>query len=213
MAKVSGPLHSSEARGGVGGVVFNSYRGMSVVKAKTAPAQSNTPKQLQRRAQTTAISRLWKSLLTKAAWDAYAIAHPHADGLGSSVRSSGANWFTLVNTQLLRAGQPFRALPPSAPAPAALANFYVALWDGDITVYFDPEPPATCRIEIWLQGPVSPGRQPHLPSAHFHFLSPDPTFPVPLFTPSRGYFWVFARVLDLASGLVSPWLSAAVDVP
>lgn len=59
MAKVTLPLMSAEARGKVGGLIYNTWRGNSTVKIKKAPAQPRTARQLLIRAFATTCSRAW----------------------------------------------------------------------------------------------------------------------------------------------------------
>jgi len=77
MAKVIGPLHSSEARGRMGGLVFNTWRGLNVVKQSTSPANPRTIAQLNIRAIAVGQARGWQgeSAANQAAWDAYASTH------------------------------------------------------------------------------------------------------------------------------------------
>lgn len=212
MAKVTGPLHSSEARGGVGGVVFNSYRGMAVVKAKTAPAQPNSTKQLQQRARTSTISRLWSSCVNKAAWESYASAHPHVDGLGNSVRSSGINSFMAINNLLSRFNFPLLDLPPTAPPPSAPLPFTAVGAVASVIVNSLTSDPEVIFVEYLLDGPRSAGASGSLSNARFFsWLAADGDDKT--LAPLRpGRFTVYVRSFSVENGQVSPWISADVYV-
>ena len=116
MAKCLGPLHSSEARGKVGGLVINSWRGFSTVKAKHAPAQPRSAAQLAARAILVQASRQWQTSADQASWNAYATTHTMTDWTNSPKRLTGANWFTMLFVRLTR-----RAQPPLTAAPTTLA--------------------------------------------------------------------------------------------
>ena len=101
MAKVVGPLHASEARGKMGGLVFNSWRGFATVKAKHAPAQPRTQKQLLVRAICVICARAWQLLTTQADWTTYANTHTLVDWTNTPKRLTGANWYVMLSTRVL----------------------------------------------------------------------------------------------------------------
>jgi hypothetical protein len=157
MAKVSGPLNSSEARGKVGGLVYNTYRGVSTVRAKHAPAQPRSSLQLQARASAIAVTRAWFACQHKLAWEAYAALHPSADGMGNSIRSSGQNWFVALNTRLTAMQSDLLVDPPPDHTMPAITGIIVSPSPGHITFTCVSPSEFSINIEFWLHGPHSIG--------------------------------------------------------
>ncbi len=95
MPKVKNPLFSQEARGGIAGLVYNTWRGINYVKTNTSPTGQGTALRLAAQALMTAISKLWQTATdaNRTAWGQYAIDHPVTDWTGSPKRLTGMNWF------------------------------------------------------------------------------------------------------------------------
>lgn len=87
---VPGPL-ASEARGKVGGVIFNRNRGGLYVKTFAGVTNPNTMMQVDRRTAMTNRSNAWKDLgaTDKAAWIEYAAQTPLTNSLGQTYFMSG----------------------------------------------------------------------------------------------------------------------------
>lgn len=212
MAKVSGPLHSSEARGGMGGLVFNSYRGIATVKAKTAPCQPRSAKQLAARSAAVQLARLWAANLFHAEWDAYARDHPHVDGMGSSLRSSGANWFTALGTRLLAIGSPIPPAPPQWTAPPTAVGLSLSWTAPNLTLTWVDPTGELDRIQIWRDGPRSPGTIGRLAAAKLHATVFGYDMPYSLNLTGRGAITIYMRQIDVYNGLAAPFVSADIDV-
>jgi hypothetical protein len=207
MAKVVGPLHASEARGKSGGLVYNSWRGFATVKAKHAPAQPQTAKQLAARAICVTAARAWQLLANQAAWNYYASIHTLVDWTNSPKRLSGANWYVMLSTRLARRAIAPVITPPVSAAPDPVTALTAA---GDLTnveIDWDPTPGPTINVEIWIDGPRSPGRLGSLNKARWNMDGVGTVGAAntgPLF---QGQYTFYVRAISLEDGQVSPFIS------
>lgn len=117
MAIVTGPLHSSEARGKVGGptgLVYNTHRGRAYVKANATPLLEYTNPQVATRALMNTIIAAWQALSDdrRAAWQHFADENHLCDWTGQLKRITGWNWFAKANSPLLYTSQPLLTEPP-----------------------------------------------------------------------------------------------------
>ena len=207
MAKTNGPLFRSDARGGVGGIVHNTYRGLHTVKAKTAPHQSSSPKALQQRALAIDMARAWADCQFKSAWDAYAVEHA-TSGFGGAIRPSGANCFVALNTQINRFGMevPLER-PPTAPRPSPVTGLYL------YQDKFGPHagwilPGGTSEfVEFWYHGPRSAGRKADLNLAQYYSIIYADGHGIYFDGMSPGQFTFYARQCDPKTGLSSEFVS------
>lgn len=211
MAKVVGPLHASEARGKMGGLVYNSWRGFATVKAKHAPAQPQSTKQLLVRAICVVCARAWALLSTQALWNAYAQTHTLVDWTNTPKRLTGANWYVMLSSRLLKRSITVVATPPIVAAPAALTTLTAVDAGDHIEVDWTPLLSATNNVEIWIDGPHTAGRAGSLPKALYNMdgtgtVGAANTGPCPV-----GRYTIYARVISITNGQVSPFLSVDVD--
>ena len=214
MAKVKAPLFSTEARGRVGGLVYNTFRGMSYVKAHTAPAQPRSQKVRQIRAWTIALVRAWQ-LLDAAniiLWNQYAADHPVLDTMNGSKRLTGANWFVLTNLQRLRMVLAAVVTPPITAAPDAPAVFAAANGILQSILTWTATGGTDKTVDVWLFGPHSAGLVAKRQRAKFRDMVSGETATMTIagLRPGRYTFW--ARVIDEDNGLVSTWVSDTAEV-
>ena len=212
MAKVVGPLHSSEARGRMGGLVFNTWRGVATVKAKVAPCQPQTSLQLAVRAIAIALVRLWAACLYKADWNDYAYAHPTTDGMGNSVRATGANWYLALNTRMKRMGLAVVETSPSAVAPDAPTGFLASAVGASYSFTWTDPTLVADSLEVWADGPHSAGRAGSLTKARFLGVWTGDQSGLASITAQLGTYSLFARGIATADGQVSPWVTDDVQV-
>lgn len=213
MAKVTGPLHSSEARGRMGGLVYNTYRGTSTVKASCSPAQPRSTKQLRIRALGMSLSRGWQSLtaVQRTGWNSYAAAHTEVDGMGNPKRMTGANWYIRLNSRLLQLGLTTSPTAPTVVAPSTPATFSAATGSGSCVCTFTSIS-ASDRLWIHDDGPHSVGRHAQLPRATFATAALGTTGTCNSGTLAVGNHDLFARVVSASTGLSSQWVSANVAI-
>lgn len=208
MAKVTAPLHSAEARGRVGGLVYNTWRGLATVKAKSAPAQPRSQKQLAIRSIAITLARRWQTILqsVRDAWNAYAATHTSVDWTGNPVRLTGLNWYLAINTRQLHASNAQAANPPSIPAPPAVVNFNAANGAGTSVLTWTTPADDDYNVTIYLQGPHSPGAIGSIPKAKFRVNANANAATVTLLDLAPGFYSIWARMYDTVTGLVSGWV-------
>lgn len=216
MAKVINPLLSVEARGRMAGLVYNTWHGISYVKAHSGPNQPNTAAQLAARARLVTIGAGWRALtqVQRDAWGVYADAHPESDWTGNPLRLTGQNWYVRCNVQLDRCGQAAISNPPAVAAPDAITGWDAALTVADLTVAWTA-PVLIDFIDIFALGPVSTGVDPKFEHATCYdtvICSTVTPFIIVLAVAS-GRWRCWGRVISPVTGLTSPWQSDTEDIP
>jgi hypothetical protein len=214
MAVVTAPLMSAEARGKVSGLVYNTYRGMATVKAKTAPAQPRTALQLKIRALCIQTARAWQLLDPgqRALWDSYAVDHPVINWSGNSMRLTGANWYQQVNVR----GRLFQGAtydePPIVAAPDPVTDFAIADGGGAIDVTWTTTGGEHDWVVLSISGPHSTGQQPRMPKARFTALVAVGTQTKELANLYTGTYDVWIATWNSESGLQSVYQVASVTI-
>lgn len=212
MAKVIGPLHSSEARGRMGGLIFNSHRGMAVVKAKHAPCQPRSQLQMAARSLAVSLARAWANNTEQAAWNYYASTHPYNDGMGVAIRATGENWFIALNSRLLAAGESAITDPPSVAAPGEVTGLVLTPSAGEISCAWVDPGASDDTVQFWLDGPRTKGRASSLPRAKYNTSAAGNTSPAVISDLQPGRYTVWARSFSKVTGLVGPWAVSTCDV-
>lgn len=214
MAKVVNPLMSSEARGRVGGLIYNTWRGARTVKIKTAPAQPRTTRQLAIRAFAVTCVRAWAVLSApnRAGWNTYATEHTDTDWTGSPQRITGLNWFVRCTTRLLDLAKAQVDTAPVAVAPASVAALVATGGAGQISCAFTASAGTDISIDLWTQGPMSAGKIASIARAKHRIYGPGETTPLVIPSLSPGLYTVFARHISETNGLASPFVSATATV-
>jgi len=215
MPKVKNPLFSQEARGGIGGLVYNTWRGINYVKTNTSPTGQGTAKRLIAQAIMSFASKLWQGLenAQRAAWSQYAIDHPVPDWTGTPKRLTGMNWFVMLNSQLKRFDLTPIEDPPVDPDPSPLTGFALSKDGANITVTWDSPPPEGGMCDIFLVGPHSAGVTGKIQMAKYKTaFGTGPPPPQVLVTDAAvGRYTAFARNFNQTTGQVSTWVSAFLD--
>jgi hypothetical protein len=214
MAKCTAPAMSAETRGRVGGLVYNTWRGVRYVKIKTGPAQPRSQKQLQIRSWAIMLARKWQTLLlaTQDNWREYARTHTTTDFTNTPVRATGSNWYVALNTRLLSIPKAIIDQPPAAPAPAPLDLFTAAGASGQIDLTWTATADWGDYVQVFLQGPHSPGAIGSLPKARFKVWAQGPSGALSITSLGPGTYDVWARVCYQDTGLVSTWVTARAAV-
>jgi len=198
MAKVVGPLHSSEARGSVSSLTYNTWRGISTVKARAGPTTQYSADQVALRAKTALATAAWKAMTDaeRSLWNHYADTHPDVDWTGNPQRLSGYNWFVRINVRRQLLG-----LAISDPCPTAIVDYSIktltvtgsavfTLVNWDIQNW----PPVwETAIEVYLVGPHSPGRHPNLPESDRKGYSLEAEGAYSTGSDGLGWYTAFAR--------------------
>jgi len=212
MAKCVAGAFSAEVRGKVGGLVYNSWRGFCTVKAKHAPAQPRTQKQLAQRALGIMLSRAWADLSNQAAWNQYAQTHTLSDWTNSPKRLTGHNWFVGLNARYYKSMGAIKTTPPAVNAPAAVEGLACTGGAAQISAAWDTPSGPNDRVEFWLDGPHTVGRLGSLPRAQFKAIKEGNAKPCVMTGLAPGTWTVYARVQSIVDGQVSPWISATATV-
>ena len=214
MAKLVNPLMSTEARGKVGGIIYNTWRGIRYGKTKTAPAQPHSSRQMAIRAFCVTVVRRWRVITApqREGWNTYATAHTDTDWTGSPQRITGINWFTRCSVRLLDMAKAVVDTAPVADAPANVAALVATGGAGQISCAFTPAGGTDTTIDLWTQGPVSVGRVASIVRAKHRSYGPGETSPLVISSLPAGYYTVFARFVSETNGLASQFVSATATV-
>lgn len=214
MAKCIGPLHSSEARGRMGGLVFNTWRGLNVVKQSTSPANPRSPVQLKIRGISVGLTRSWQAetAANQATWNAYAATHVETDGMGSPKRLSGMNWYLRLNSRLIYIGQPKAVAAPVVPGPATPAGYNAANGVGSSVVTWTSPGGTAHQMQIYYQGPHSTGRLGKIEMAKYWAVVTAESATATVTPLGVGRYTIFSRFVLEANGLASPWVSDTADI-
>jgi len=209
LAKVVGPLHSSEARGSVGSLTYNTWRGISIVKARTGPLKQYEAAQVDVRTKAAAATASWQSLTDaqRAPWYDYANAHTDIDWTGNPARLTAYNWYIRINVRRQLLGIAIRTSPPDV-APDARMLTLTATGEptrAHIQWTMTPWAPlADLFVEIYGAGPYSAARHPTIKQAKR--LHHAPSFITSWYwsglTP--GHYTVFARPIHV-HGITCGW--------
>lgn len=214
MAKVIGPLHSTEARGVIGGLIYNTWKGIRYVKRMTSPCQPRTQLALQIRAWMITLVRSWQALSSTAQgdWNDYADAHPLLDWTGIAKRVTGCNWYCGLNTRLKKMGFTISDTPPAVAAPPALVNFAAGVNVAEIALTWTSTGGTDKELIFWLQGPHSKGMQGKIERARFnaHTNGEGAGYQIPV--SQIGRYTVWAYVMLEANGLISTAVSDTADI-
>lgn len=210
MAKLVGPLGSFEARGKVDDLVYNTWRGISYVRARVSPANQFTAPRVAARAATAALTALWQSLTDSArlSWSLWATSQSPADWTGNSKRWTGYNAFVWCNWPLQMAFGQHISAPPPVPADWHPVPFGTEDWGGQINVDWalDGQPSeGDLFCDFRLAGPGSLGAVPDFRQA-VHVAYPsilDANILIPDLAAGRYGLWL--RVFSMAYGQPSCW--------
>lgn len=216
MAKVINPLLSVEARGRMSGLVYNTWHGISYVKAHSGPNQPNTAAQLNARARLTTIGAEWRSLTqaNRDAWSVYADAHPEADWTGNPLRLTGQNWYLRCNIQLNRVGVASVATPPAVAAPDPVTGWNTLQDGADLDAAWTTPNIGTYYLDIFTLGPVSTGVDPKIEHAIARALIVDNTAQdyTLVAAAAEGRWRAWVKVMNIVNGLTSTYVSDTTDI-
>lgn len=214
MAKVLNPLMSSAARGRVGGLIFNQWRGLNTVKGFKSPSQPRTSRQLAIRAILTTLSRAWSGLTTvqRAGWESWADARPRPDWTGTLIRMTGENAYIACNSLLMDAGESAVDTAPSVVGPAAVGGLSVTPSSGTLKVDWTAPDDANTFVDLWLYGPHSPGRKPTIVKAVHNSYTLSSAKTKSITSLGAGVYTVYARTISKADGQRSMFISETKTV-
>lgn len=213
--KVKMPMFSVEARGTVGGVTFNTWRGINYVKTCTSPTGQGTTARLVAQGLFIAAAKLWATAgdANHANWNQYAVAHPVTNWTGTPMRLTGMNWFVRCNITLARMGLAAVLTAPLIAGPDPIVGFAVTNPADYIQVAWTAPQTGNYKLDWFGVGPISKGIAPKIQRASWiGFQTPADFAGAILITPSvPGRYTIFGRVLSTVNGLSSSWVSGFAD--
>ena len=217
MAKVKNPLNSAEARGGISGLVYNTWRGISTVKVGTSPTGQGTARRLIAQGLMTTVSKLWAGITQaqRDAWNAYALVHLMPDWTGNNKRLTGMNWFTMCNVHLVRLGIATISDAPEIAPPAAPSGVILAPLTGGLTLARTTPNTTAEWLDVFLVGPKSAGEVGKLEMAKWHYATiSSATFPYAIVAAAAaGRYTAFVKAINTATGLPGPYVSSFTIAP
>ena len=150
-----------DMRGKLNGSVMSKNRAGAYVRTKVTPVNPNTLSQQQARASLTDRSQSWRGLTQaqRDAWNAAVQDFQRTDIFGDLRVPTGKNLYTLLNINLLNAGQSAISVPPSPAAVPAIFNTGVTISVGAPTyeVAYGGAG-ASVRVLVWATAAQSPGK-------------------------------------------------------
>jgi hypothetical protein len=213
--KVKMPMFSVEARGAIGGLIYNTWRGINYVKTNTSPTGQGTEKRLDAQALLIAVAKLWATAgdINRAAWNQYATDHPVTNWTGTPERLTGMNWFVRCNVTLVRMGLSAVMTAPLIAAPDPITGFAVTNPADYIQVAWTTPQTGSYKLDWFGVGPISAGIAPKIQRCKWlGFQNPTDFAGAILITPSNaGRYTIFGRVLSTVTGLSSSWVSDWAD--
>lgn len=209
MAKVTQPLGSAEARGSVGGLVYNTWRGLHTVKTRSGPGTYGTQKQEAGKVLLYAANDAWAALdqADRDAWNDWAAHQRLPQWTGTDKRITGHNWFLRCHIQQARCFSSITMVIPIDPISHTLTNPVLVSYFGDTSLQWNWvkwTDHALHALELWTHKPSSAGRKPYLNLAQYCIS--DAYCVGELFTGETDAVLIdcFFR-LTRSNGLVGPW--------
>jgi hypothetical protein len=198
VALVTWPLSSGEARGRVGDLVYNTWRGKSYVKAHKHYQTGLSDPQKAVQAITAQATITWQgfSQATRDVWDAYAATHLIHHWSGTPKRLSGYNWFVRCRFNQIQGIGYLSDLTPPPGLDLVLLDPFLEAYSLNIDVYWTPqtsEIDLSWWVNIWLEGPHSPAVTPSIKRAHNELWISESITPASIPVLEAGYYTVHLR--------------------
>lgn len=211
MAVVTGPLHSSEARGSVGALQYNSWRGRATVRTRSGPpiGTQYTDARVALRVLTSNATSTWQGMTDaqRALWSVYANQHLDPSWTGTGQRITGYNWFVRINVRRQLIGQAIEETPPTDAVTCQCTDLWADSEDN--FTYFTwhtcgPYNAATTWTVAYVTAAHSAGANPTLKQAKFRDYGLYNSLQLTFSLPSSLWYTAFLRPM-LSSGVVGQW--------
>jgi hypothetical protein len=198
VAIVTGPLHSSEARGAVGALEYNSHRGRAFVKKRTTPVTQYSDPQKATRLLMVPIIAAWQSLsdTQRANWEHFAHENHLCDWTGQLKRISGWNWFAKANSPLVYVSASLLTAPPFPLSDYTLDVIGLGAsvpYGGLEWIPATPPPVPAWYLIIWLAGPNLATVHPSIKQAKRVNYSIEQQAQVEIAFPAPGWYDVWVQ--------------------
>jgi len=217
MAKVVGPLHSTEARGSVDTLTYSTWRGIRTVRTRAGNSDPASGTRLEALLLGKAASFNWATIgdARRQAWERYSSDHPEPDWTGTNRRISGHAWYVRLHTRASLWGYPPIDDPPDIPVGCRLDSFRVATFPGVIVLTWTGEildQTYEQIAELYEATNQSPGRKLTMRDATRKDLTLFDTyfFEFPQ-VPGTQYRW-WLRAAD-SSGQAGPFMTCGLWLP
>ena len=215
MAIVTGPLHSSEARGAVGGLVYNTYRGRSYVKVNTAPSTQYSEAQVNARAHMGPVIAEWQAITDaqRDAWTRYANDHVLSHWTGSDKRLSAWNWFAKINWRQQRHGRALFSDPPVDDLPLIHPDFEAYGSESFVEILWTPivfQDELTWTFLFWGAGPHSAACHPQFNQAKYQDLCYSGDASYEYAVTATGWHTIFIQLYNKAGTVYAPLVFRAL---
>jgi hypothetical protein len=212
MAKVMNPLQSSEARGRVGGLVYNTWRGIRTVKSHTAPGHQSDPLRQAHKLKVQTTAARWRTLSDdqRADWNHYADEHPQIDWTGRPVRIAGFHWYVRTQVALLDIDLTYTDTPPLKQERDIIHRLVVVPYLDYISLTWTKPlgvEQGMSIAQVWRTAAHSPGRTMTIRDARWQSNWPYDYADADDKPPATGYYTYFVRAVSI-EGLAGPWAKA-----
>jgi hypothetical protein len=211
VAKLTNPLNSGEARGSVGTLTYNTWRGMATVKTKGKPPYDPLGLQGDMFHRIRDAAQRWKTITAtqRAAWESFSEAHLLQDWSKAAKRISGFNWYVKIQARRQLLAQGYADDPPTREITWGFSALTTSNQEGSILLLWTPNVGSLqsyMRLEIWITPLHSPGRKATLRDARFFNQYPLSQGNIVINLAENGTYTIFARSIDL-NGMVAPFQS------
>ena len=217
MAIVTWPLSSAEARGRVGGLIYNTWRGRSYVKSYALHQSEFTPAQINVRATAAIVTAAWQALDIphRSQWETFSRIHLMPSWTGTPKRISAYNWFMiLIWNAAAYSGGPFYA------PPTALPNYLIEMPSAEyvapniiITWTVQPNDPINSwLVQLFVEGPYPHRRTPSVKRAHFYDITIQDNGIMPFVPPASGWYGLHINAVPTC-GIKLPQTNFMIEVP
>jgi hypothetical protein len=195
VAIVTWPLSSGEARGRVGGLVYNTWRGRSYVKTCTTPKTEFSDSQVFVRDITSSLTVAWHALsdAQRSVWNNFAFNHTLANWTGQPKRISGYNWFVKLGYNSYRFFDGPYVSPPAVLPSYVIDQAYAFCDPPIIQLVWNPQtvaPQSEWSLSFWLEGPYDNPRTPSVKRAKFFDIANEDEGGWVLMPADTGFYYV-----------------------
>jgi hypothetical protein len=214
MAKVTQPLGSVEARGAIGGYVYQPWRGIQTVRSRATPADVPGSAREGIKTLMASVSAAWRNLTDaqRSAWAEYARLHLDPYWTGEDLRLPAFQRFCKMRFLQEWAGYSGTDDPPSLLMLHELSTLNLVDFGGQLTwtwAYSQMPGEPSCYLDAWAIGPHSAGRNMTIHDCrHMFFEVAADLSHTTLLAPS-GTWTSFARLIS-PYGQDTPWIKCRV---
>lgn len=208
MAVVTWPLSSGEARGRVGGLIYNTHRGTTYVKTHAVHQSEFTTPQITARVNTANLTIEWHDLsaVNRSNWDDFAERHTLPHWSGQPKRLSGYNWFIRLNWLTAFSGYaPFYA-PPTYLAGYLFINLTAHYTAPDIEITWTPQTDTgntSYFVITRYEGPYPGPRTPNIKRAGRLHLTYEHQFGIAWTPPAPGSWYAHVYLNGYHTGPIA----------